>query len=88
MPREIVIPSPAYEDIQFFQEFPGVMVEVRVGLTDAAGVFYPNQNYMVYQISGEMYAELNSANPSWNPSKPEGTFFNNDLWHFIDLIRG
>jgi hypothetical protein len=88
MPREIVYPQPSYEAIQFFQEFPDVMVTVRVGLTDETGDFYLNQNYMVYEISGDMYTELNSANPSWNPDKPAGTFFNNDLWHFIDLIRG
>jgi len=88
MPREIVYPQPSYEDIQFFQEFPGEMVVARVGLTDESGSFYLNQNYMVYEISGDMYAELNSANPSWNPDKPAGTFFNDDLWHFINLIRG
>lgn len=87
MPREIVIPSPAYEDIQFFQEFPGDKVQVRVGFTDASGVFYPNQNYSVYDIAGAMYVELNSANPPWHPGKPAGTFYNDDLWHFIDILR-
>jgi len=35
-----------------------------------------------------MYINLNSANPIWNPSKPAGTYFNEDLWHFIDILRG
>lgn len=88
MPREIVYPQPSYEAIQFFQEFPGEMVFVRVGLTDADGVFYLNQLYQTYEIKGEMYTELNSANPPWNPEKPAGTYYNDDLWHFINLIRG
>lgn len=33
------------------------------------------------------YTELMSANPSWAPNKPAGTFRQEDLWHFIDLIR-
>lgn len=33
------------------------------------------------------YKELMSANPSWAPNKPAGTFRKEDLWHFIDLIR-
>lgn len=88
MPREIVYPQPSYEEIQFFQEFPGEMVQVRVGLTDQDGVFYVNQNYSVYNIAGDMYVELNSANPPWHPDKPGGTFYNEDLWHFIDILRG
>jgi hypothetical protein len=45
------------------------------------------QLFKRYEIRDDMYDELNSANPSWNTSKPEGTYFNEDLWHFIDLIR-
>lgn len=88
MPREINPVQPYYEDIQFFQEFPGVMVMVRVGQTDAVGNFLPDQSYMIYNIEGEMYAELNAPHPTWHPAKPGGTFYNEDLWHFIDLIRG
>lgn len=33
------------------------------------------------------YDDLMSANPSWAPNKPAGTFRQDDLWRFIDLIR-
>jgi len=33
------------------------------------------------------YADLMSANPSWAPNKPAGVFRQEDLWHFVDLIR-
>jgi hypothetical protein len=90
MPRQITIPAETiYEDIQSLQEFPdNQIVNVIVGKTDADGNFIIPQQFSTYQITGQMYTDLNSANPSWNPSKPAGTYFNQDLWHFIDLLRG
>ncbi len=89
MPREITIPSETiYEEIQSLQEFPeDKLVTVIVGVTDAQGDFIVPQQFKTYQIMGNMYDELNSANPSWHPEKPEGTYFNEDLWHFIDILR-
>lgn len=90
MPRQITIPAETiYEDIQSLQEFPDEqIVNVIVGTTDVNGNFVIPQQFKTYQITGSMYTDLNSANPSWNPDKPEGTYFNQDLWHFIDLLRG
>jgi hypothetical protein len=90
MPRQITIPAETiYEDIQSLQEFPdNQIVNVIVGKTDADGNFIIPQQFSTYQITGEMYTDLNSANPSWHPGKPAGTYFNQDLWHFIDLLRG
>lgn len=89
MPRQVNIPAETvYEDIQSLNEFPEhKIVRVIVGVTDAEGVFVVPQQFQTYEISGDMYAELNSANPSWNPVKPEGTYYNQDLWHFIDILR-
>jgi hypothetical protein len=89
MPREVTIPAETvYEEIQSLQEFPeDQLVRVIVGVTDASGTFLVPQQYKTYDIYGDMYTELNSANPSWDTAKPAGTYFNNDLWHFIDLIR-
>jgi len=89
MPRQVTIPAETiYEEIQSLNEFPEQeVVRVVVGVTDANGVFLVPQQFKTYEISGDMYAELNSANPSWNPTKPEGTYFNEDLWHFIDLLN-
>ena len=86
MPRQVTIPSETiYEEIQSLQEFPEDMfVRVIVGTTDAEGVFIVPQQYRTYIIDGANYVELLSPNPSWNPAKPGGTYFNEDLWHFID----
>ncbi len=90
MPREVTIPAETvYEDIQSLQEFPdSQLVRVIVGVTDVNGTFVVPQQFKTYDISGEMYTELNSANPSWDPAKPAGTYFNEDLWHFIDILKG
>lgn len=89
MPRQSTIPSAqVFEEIQSLNEFPDQKrIDVIVGTTDADGVFTVPQLFKRYEIRDDMYDELNSANPSWNTSKPEGTYFNEDLWHFIDLIR-
>ena len=89
MPRQITIPAETiYEEIQSLNEFPEQqVVRIVVGVTDSEGVFVVPQQFKTYEISGDMYSELNSANPSWNPTKPEGTYFNDDLWHFIDLLN-
>jgi hypothetical protein len=49
---------------------------------------------VINQMTGEItyagtmhYTELMSANPSWAPNKPAGVFRQEDLWHFVDLIR-
>lgn len=90
MPRQVTIPAETvYEEIQSLEEFPDQqLVRVIVGKTDSEGVFIVPQQFTEYAISGDMYVELNSANPSWDPAKPAGTYFNDDLWHFIDIIRG
>lgn len=89
MPREINIPAQQiYEDIYSLQELPEAQsVRVVVCVTTQEGEFIVPSQCQEYMITGEMYVELNSANPSWNPTKPAGTYFNADLWHFIDLIK-
>ena len=42
---------------------------------------------MPREIVGADFDELVSANPEWAPSKPPGTYRNEDLWMFIDRIR-
>lgn len=90
MPREVTIPAATvFEEIQSLQEFPDQqLIRVIVGKTDVDGVFIVPQQFSEYIIKDDMYVELNSANPSWDPEKPAGTYFNQDLWHFIDIIRG
>ena len=89
MPREVIIPEQqVYEEIQSIEEFPdSKLVRVTVGVTDANGIFIVPQQYKQYNIDGNSYDELISANPSWDPEKPAGTYFNDDLWHFIDQQR-
>lgn len=89
MPRQISVPAQtALEEIQTLQEFPTEsVIRVVVGLVGDDGEFLVPQTFSSYAIKDDMYTELLSANPSWNPSKPAGTYFNDDLWHFIDQLR-
>jgi hypothetical protein len=89
MPREIIIPTETvYQEIQSLEESPSSkLIRVVVGNVNADGKFTVPQYFKIYEIRAEMYDELNSANPSWNSTKPAGTYFNDDLWHFIDLLK-
>jgi len=89
MPREINIPAQQiYEDIYYLQESPdNRSIRVVVCVTSQQGEFMVPSQCTEYMITGDMYTELNSANPSWHPDKPAGTYFNEDLWHFIDIIK-
>jgi hypothetical protein len=89
MPRDVTIPAETiYEDIQSLQEYPEQqIVRVVVGVTDAQGVFLVPQQFKAYEIYGDMYTELVGPPTSWAPDKPTGTYRNQDLWHFIDILR-
>lgn len=89
MPREITIPSQQLlEEIQSLKESPlDKEIQVLVGVVNSDGDFIVPQQFKLYYIRAEMYDELISANPSWNPNKPAGTYYNDDLWRFIDLLR-
>lgn len=89
MPREINIPAQQiFEDIRIIEEFPNESVRVTVGKTDSTGEFIVPQQYSVYNITGTMLDELLGPPTSWSPNKPVGTYSNDDLWHFIDILRG
>ena len=90
MPRQITIPQQSYtEDIMTIYETPGVGVKVYVGVLAEDGQSFDNASYkpQEFLISGEMYTELNGPPTSWAPDKPDGTYRNQDLWHFIDILR-
>lgn len=90
MPRQITIPQQSYtEDIMTIYETPGVGVKVYVGVLAEDGQSFNNATYkpQEFLILGEMYTELNGPPTSWAPDKPDGTYRNQDLWHFIDILR-
>jgi hypothetical protein len=90
MSRQITIPQQSYtEDIMTIYETPGVGVKVYVGVLAEDGQSFDNASYkpQEFLISGEMYTELNGPPTSWAPDKPDGTYRNQDLWHFIDILR-
>ena len=88
MPRQIDIPAETvYEDIRTIEEVPSISVNVMVGKTDSTGTFIVPQQYNLYMIDGANYTELNGPPTSWAPDKPTGTYRNQDLWHFIDILR-
>lgn len=87
--RNIIVPQEeVLEDIQALSEIPGHSVTVYVGIWDNnKGDWVIPQIFKTYIIEKGMYEELVSANPEWAPSKPAGTYRNEDLWRFIDIIR-
>ena len=89
MSRQTTIPSQTVtQEIRSIDEYPNEkFVRVVIGNIDADGVFIVPQQYKTYEIHEAMYMDLISANPEWNPQKPAGTYFNEDLWHFIDLLN-
>lgn len=88
MPREIDIPAQqVYEEIRSIEEIPPQSVMVMVGKTDASGEFLVPQAFSIYMIEGDNYTELNGPPTAWAPDKPDGTYRNQDLWHFIDILR-
>jgi hypothetical protein len=88
MPRQIDIPAQVvYEDFRTIEEVPNSLVNVLVGKTDSTGEFIVPQQYQNYIIDGDNYTELNGPPTSWAPDKPTGTYRNQDLWHFIDILR-
>jgi hypothetical protein len=88
MPREITIPaSTVQEDIYLIEEAVGVAVRVLVGVLNSEGQFDLSTPTKEYRILHEMYTELNGPPTSWAPDKPNGTYRNDDLWHFIDILR-
>ena len=88
MPREINIPAETiFEDIRTIEEVPSQTVSVVVGQTDSTGKFIVPQQYKTYVIEGNNYTELNGPATTWAPDKPDGTYRNEDLWHFIDLLK-
>lgn len=88
MPRQIDIPAQVvYEDFRTIEEVPNSLVNVLIGKTDSTGEFIVPQQYQNYIIDGDNYTELNGPPTSWAPDKPTGTYRNQDLWHFIDILR-
>jgi hypothetical protein len=88
MPRQVDIPAQVvYEDFRTIEEVPNTLVNVMVGKTDSSGEFIVPQQFSNYIIDGDNYTELNGPPTSWAPDKPTGTYRNQDLWHFIDILR-
>jgi hypothetical protein len=88
MSRQITIPAKtAQEEIACLEEFPNKVVRVRVRVVDSDGNEVPTAGQQIFTIEGDNLTELLSPNPAWSPNKPGGTYANDDLWHFIDLIR-
>lgn len=86
--REINIPAQqVFEEIRSIEEIPPISVMVMTGKTDLNGEFIIPQAFEIYMIEGEMYRELNGPPQSWATDKPDGTYRNEDLWHFIDILR-
>jgi len=88
MPRQIDIPAQIiYETIVLVEESPNSWVRASVAKTDANGELLTDQVAQRYMIEGDNLTELLVGNPSWSPNKPAGTYDNEDLWHFIDILR-
>lgn len=88
MKRPIVLPAvEAFEDIISLTEYPGRLVRFNVGPVDGNGNLLSPERVEGHELSGDDFAELVSENPEWAPSKPAGTYRNEDLWVFVDRKR-
>jgi len=89
MPRDVTVPAETFvEEIQSLEEYPNARhIRVTVGKLGLNNEFVVPQQFSLYKIQDEMYTELNGPPTSWAPDKPDGTFRNQDLWHFIDILR-
>lgn len=88
MPREIEIPATVtLEDICTVEEVVGHAVRISVGRVDQDGKFIVPQQFSRYEIVGADFDDLMASSPEWAPNKPAGTYRNEDLWRFIDIIR-
>lgn len=88
MPRQIEVPAKVvYEKIALVEESPNSWVRASVALIDGNGEYLQGQVAQQYMIEGDNLTELLVGNPEWSPNKPAGTYDNEDLWHFIDILR-
>lgn len=88
MPREVTIPAQNLrEEIAVVEEAIGVYVRVTVGVLKPDNTFDLSLPIKEYRITDEYLTELNGPPTEWAPDKPNGTYRNQDLWHFIDILR-
>jgi hypothetical protein len=89
MARDITIPSQTVkEEIVVVEELVNQYVRVVVGVLNQDGkTFNTNMGVKEYRIVGDNLTELNGPATAWAPDKPTGTYRNEDLWHFIDLLN-
>lgn len=89
MARDITIPSQTVqEEIVVVEELVDQYVRIVVGVLNEDGkTFNTNMGIKEYRIVGDNLTELNGPPTSWSPDKPNGTYRNEDLWHFIDILR-
>ena len=89
MARDITIPSQTVqEEIVVVEELVDQYVRVVVGVLNEDGkTFNTNMGIKEYRIVGNNLTELNGPPTAWSPDKPTGTYRNEDLWHYIDLLR-
>jgi hypothetical protein len=88
MPREVTVPVQTLtEEIAVVEEAVGVYVRVTVGILKSDGAFDLSIPVKEYRIMDEYLTELNGPPTEWAPDKPNGTYRNQDLWHFIDILR-
>jgi hypothetical protein len=88
MSRDVTIPSQTLtEEIALVEEAVGVYVRVMVGVLKSDKTFDTTVKAKEYRIIGDDLVELNGPPTAWSPDKPTGTYRNQDLWHFIDLLK-
>lgn len=88
MPRDITIPTQTMrEEIAVIEEAVGVYVRITVGVLKSDDTFDLNIPIKEYRITGDDLVELNGPPTTWATDKPNGTYRNEDLWHYIDLFR-
>ena len=74
----------AEQIVNIFEDKRSKVISIVVALTNVESEFIYEEHY---EIKSDHYELLMSEYPDFAPSKPKNEYREEDIWHFVDLIR-